>query len=235
VALSPQAGEAGADALAGAMIVPGASANPRQVPAVVMTPAAPETPRAVAANTSALRQTRAQGLGVRAQDGDSESYAIQLEVPTLERVTRRESEKDLQERMRQEARNRPNIDRVEFPDEPVLSTETYSARQYPPMTCVVEPNYVCYGRLYFEERNSERFGWDLGVIQPLVSAGIFYWDVITLPYHLGTDPCRCHECSAGYCLPGDPIPYYLYPPQISITGAILEGGAVVGLVGLFPT
>src|SRR5262249_34041205 len=101
-------------------------------------------------------------------------------------------------------------------------------------TRAVEPNYVCYDRMYFEERNSERFGWDLGIIQPLVSAGIFFFDVAALPYHVGTDPCRKYECSAGYCLPGDPVPYLLCPPRLSLTGAVLEAGAVVSLVGIFP-
>jgi hypothetical protein len=176
-----------------------------------------------------------RGTGTRQTDAESDMYVIQLEVPTLERVTRRESERDLQERIRQEARNRSSIDRIEFPPEPPISTEAYTARQFPPMTRAVEPNYVCYGRLRFEEKNSERFGWDLGPIQTFVSAGIFFWDVVTLPYDIGTEPCRHYECSAGYCLPGDPIPYYLYPPKLSITGAILQGGTVVSLVGFFPS
>jgi hypothetical protein len=130
-------------------------------------------------------------------------YQIQLEPPGPERLFRLESEQTLQERMRQEARQRPTLERINFPEEPVLSTQAYAARPFPPAQELVEPNYVCYRRLYFEDKNSERYGWDLGFIQPFVSAGIFYWDVVTLPYHLGTDPCRKFECSAGYCLPGD--------------------------------
>ena len=75
---------------------------------------------------------------------------------------------------------------------------------------------------------------DLGFVQPFVSTAEFYWDLATLPYHFWTNPCRCYECSSGYCLPGDPVPYLLYPPQISITGAMAEAGAIVGLLAIFP-
>jgi hypothetical protein len=161
-------------------------------------------------------------------------YQIQLEPPGPERLFRLESEQTLQERMRQEARQRPTLERINFPEEPVLSTQAYAARPFPPAQELVEPNYVCYRRLHFEDKNSERYGWDLGFIQPFVSAGIFYWDVVTLPYHMGTDPCRKFECSAGYCLPGDAVPYMLYPPELNLTGIAAEAGTIVALFAIFP-
>jgi hypothetical protein len=161
-------------------------------------------------------------------------YQIQLEPPGPERLFRLESEQTLQERMRQEARQRPTLERINFPEEPVLSTQAYAARPFPPAREVVEPNYVCYRRLYFEDKNSERYGWDLGFIQPFVSAGIFYWDVATLPYHMATDPCRKFECSAGYCLPGDAVPYLLYPPELNLTGIAAEAGTIAALFAIFP-
>jgi hypothetical protein len=99
---------------------------------------------------------------------------------------------------------------------------------------VVEPCYTAYGRLYFEERNSERYGWDLGFVQPFVSAGYFFKDVLLLPYHMGTDPFRHYDANTGYCLPGDPIPYVLYPPGLSATGLVAEGATWVGISALFP-
>jgi hypothetical protein len=161
-------------------------------------------------------------------------YTIQLEPPGPDRLFRLESEKTFQERMRQEARGRPTLERIVFPDEPVLSTEPYTGRVFPPAKEIVEPNYVCYCRLYFEQLNMERYGWDLGFIAPFVSAGKFFWDVAWLPYHLGTEPCRKFECSAGYCLPGDPVPLLLYPPEISLIGTTLEAGTVVSLFAIFP-
>jgi hypothetical protein len=64
--------------------------------------------------------------------------------------------------------------------------------------------------------------------------GEFVVDAITLPYNLGTTPCRKYDCSAGLCLPGDPVPLLLYPPQISTTGLLAQGVALGTLLVLFP-
>lgn len=165
---------------------------------------------------------------------DDAEYQIQLTPPGSQRLFRLESEKALQERMRQEALQRPQPERIEFPKYDPLSRQPFAGRAWPQQFEVVEPAYVCYGRLYFEDLNSERYGWDLGFVQPFVSAGKFYLDVAMLPYHMGTDWRRHHECSSGYCLPGDPVPYRLYPPGLSATGAAAQVGTVLALVAIFP-
>jgi hypothetical protein len=121
-----------------------------------------------------------------------------------------------------------------FPDEPAITHERYAGRSFPPGNLLVEPCYLCYDRLYFEQKNLERYGWDLGPITPFVSTAAFYWDLITLPYHMGTAPCRRYECNAGYCLPGDPVPLLLYPPELSLTGFVVEAGVVTALFAIFP-
>ncbi len=98
----------------------------------------------------------------------------------------------------------------------------------------MEPNYVWYKRPLFEQKNFERYGWDLQELSPVLSAGAFFMDVALLPYHVGTDPLRCGEANAGYCLPGDPVPLMLYPPEISVTGAFAEAGTIVALLAIFP-
>ena len=113
-------------------------------------------------------------------------------------------------------------------------TSDQKPRQFPPASIQVEPSYLCYSRLYFEEKNSERYGWDLGFIQPFVSAGAFWWDLVTLPYHIGTRPCQCFDCSSGYCLPGDAVPYLAYPPEVSLTGAAAEVAWTAILFVAFP-
>jgi len=166
-----------------------------------------------------------------------QGYQIQLEPPGLERLQMSlQSEENLKERIRQENRQRVPMERVIFPEEPILSREVYYGRGpiWPERQEVVIPNFLCYKRLLFEEKNSERYGWDLGILQPLISAGAFYADVVTLPYHLATDPCRCYECNAGYCLPGDPVPYLLYPPDLSVTGTVAEAATILALVAIFP-
>ncbi len=167
---------------------------------------------------------------------ETQEITIQLEPPGPAGLFgSRDSESGLQERMRQEARDQKIApERIYFPEEPVLSTQAYASRKFPPMMETVEPNYVCYGRLLFEEKNSERYGWDLGFIQPFVSGGKFFFDVAALPYHIWTAPCRRYECSAGYCLPGNPVPYLWYPQELSLTGSVMEAGTVIALIAMFP-
>lgn len=167
--------------------------------------------------------------------GEPGGYTIQLDPPGSERLFRLESEASLNERMRQEARGRGDSpERITFPEEPRLSKERYAGRAWPKQQTFAEPFYVCHRRLYFEQKNEERYGWDLGVIQPLVSAGYFFGDLVTLPYKFGTEPCRWYECSAGQCLPGQPTPYLIYPPQPSITGFAMEAAIVGTLFAIFP-
>ncbi|MCS6850162.1 MAG: hypothetical protein NZ700_03210 [Gemmataceae bacterium] len=170
----------------------------------------------------------------RAPGEDTEGYTIQLEPPGLQRVMRLESEAALLERLRQEARQRPIPERIEFPVEPIVSTETYQGRYFPPAVKLVEPAYLCYNRLYFEQLNAERYGWDLGAIHPFLAAGRFYTDVITWPYRFATAPCRQYECNAGYCLPGDPVPFMIYPPELSLTGGLNQAGWMLLFFIAFP-
>jgi hypothetical protein len=110
----------------------------------------------------------------------------------------------------------------------------FAPRVFAPATMRVEANYLCYDRLYFEDKNSERYGWELGPLQPFVSAAKFYADLLSLPYNVGTRPCQRFETNAGYCLPGDPVPYLIYPVELSVTGGLLQAGTVVGLYAIFP-
>jgi hypothetical protein len=121
-----------------------------------------------------------------------------------------------------------------FPSEYKPLTENpYQPRAFAPMCEQVEPFYVCYGRLYFENKNTDRYGWDMGVLQPLVSTAIFYKDLAMFPYNFGTRPCQRFEADAGYCLPGDPVPYLIYPVELSLTGMALEASTAVGLAAIF--
>ena len=170
----------------------------------------------------------------KAANDESQEYFVQLEPPGPQRLFRLESEQSLHERMRQEALQRPSPDRIEFPSYKLLSDTPFVARDWPLQTETAEACYVCYGRLFFEELNAERYGWDLGVIAPVVSALHFYKDLALLPYHIGTQPFCCFDCSAGYCLPGDPVPYLCYPPKLSLPGTAAEAATVLALMAIFP-
>jgi hypothetical protein len=139
-------------------------------------------------------------------------FNVQVELPTLERLMRLETDADAHERMRQEGLN-AGVTTFPRPDEPVMAGRAPGPRcDWPVQNRHAEPNYVCYCPLYFEDKNSERYGWSLGPIQPVVSGGIFYADLATLPLKLAFFPWYHDDCSAGQCLPGDPVPYLLYPP-----------------------
>jgi len=160
---------------------------------------------------------------------------VSVELPGPERIFRLDTEAALQERIRQENRDKTPPERnVTFPDEIQLTREPYAGRHWPRQYVYVEPNYLIYKRLYFEERNSERYGWDLGPISVVASPLYFFRDVALLPYRAGTDFCRWHETNAGYCLPGDPVPYYLYPIEFSATGSATSTLTLVALLAAFP-
>jgi hypothetical protein len=162
-------------------------------------------------------------------------YTIQLEPPSIYRVAVSvESDAQLQERIRQENRERKTPERIVFPNDPIISLDTYQGRKWYPMRLEVAPYYVCHGRLFFQQINAERYGWDFGVFAPLVSGLGFLYDFVMLPYHIGTEPCRVFDYNTGYCLPGDPVPLLLYPWEISATGFVAEVGTILTLVAVFP-
>jgi len=208
-------------------------------------PRSPEQADRTGAGASPIKQTAFQAPAdqpsvaspplPRLNPDEANDYLIPLEPPGKQRVFfTLDSEAALHERMRQEGRERTVPERVTFPDEPIVSDKPYVARVFPPQCITAEPNFTIYRRLFFEEKNSERYGWDLGPVGPVASAGKFFWDVAFFPYHLGTMPFRRFESNAGQCLPGDPVPLLLYPPQLSSPGTVLEAVAVVAIIACFP-
>jgi hypothetical protein len=115
---------------------------------------------------------------------------------------------------------------------PIGGGVAYEAKtaKYAPREVQYNALYVIHRRLHFEELNAERYGWDLGMIQPLVSAMYFYKDVLLFPSSVASGFCQGFwDTSAGKCLPGSPTPYSLYPQGLSITGTAAEGVFWTGL------
>ncbi len=170
------------------------------------------------------------GGGLPAADegeGGMPQFPISLQPPGQQRVFSRESEMHLQERIRQSDRVTLS-EPLQFPEEPVLAKPGEKVeRRLASQLEFAEPNYVCHGPLFHEQINFERYGWDLGAVAPFVSLGTFWFNVATSPYHVATataDHAWCGgECSAGYCLPGDPVPLLIYPPRWPITIEIDDG------------
>src|SRR5207302_10181958 len=114
-----------------------------------------------------------------------------------------------------------------------LTTERRCVRQFRPSVRGVEPNYVCHGRLLFEQPNVERQGWDLGILTPICNLGVYYYDLALLLYHAWTRTVQLTDCSAGKCLPGDRTPLYLYREEFSVSGLAAQAAVVTGLFYLF--
>jgi hypothetical protein len=106
---------------------------------------------------------------------------------------------------------------------------------YEPRKLLIEPGYVVHRRLHFEQMNAERGGWDLGPLSTVVSVGQFYRGVLLWPAKLASG-CTSGfwDTNAGKCLPGSPTPYYLYPPNLTVTGGFAEAGILTGFSFLFP-
>jgi hypothetical protein len=174
----------------------------------------PRTPKGI--------RTVGQVAGRKTATEEDIDFAIRTELPDPGELFQRQSESQLFERIRQEARKRPGSGRVIFPSEPVIGRGPYAGRNFHPMSEIVEPQFVCHKRLFFEQKNFERYGWSLGAIQPPVHLLIFWYDVLMLPYHFWERPCQDWDCNSGKLLPGDPTPFYFYRERFSLSGLAAE-------------
>jgi len=140
---------------------------------------------------------------------------IRLDVPGSQALFRLESEDELRARMRQEARQREQGKPLYFPETRIVMTAEKAPppRLWHPLAEMVEPADVGFRRLWFHQINFDRYGWDLGIFQPAVSTGAFFFDILTLPIQFAIEPCRRFDYNTGWDLPGDPAPLALYPPR----------------------
>ncbi len=157
-------------------------------------------------------------------------------LPSRDEVFRMISDKELDARILKDLKKTPD---VKFPEPAPLKSgnDVYVSRvnTYAPIQILVEPNYVVHRRLYFEEVNSERSGWDAGPIQSVISAGYFYKDVLFWPHNLASGFWKNrYDVSSGKCMPGSPTPYYLYPPGFTAGGTLTEAVVLTGTAFIFP-
>ncbi len=135
--------------------------------------------------------------------------------------------------------NKPTLTLLKPKDVPVLEVgqpQPLAAVKfgYEPKRALLEPGFVVHRRLHFEEKNAERYGWDFGPVQPILSSAYFAKDVLLWPGHLMSNFRERYDTNAGKCLPGTPVAYYLYPPEITLHGGLWETAAVIGTVLLLP-
>lgn len=155
------------------------------------------------------------------------TYVVKTDLPKTEELYRFESEKALEKRIKNEQMLMEN-----FPSQPTLSDKAFLARVYNKSQMIAEPHYVCHGKLLFEDKNAERYGWDLGFIQPFVTLSYFYKDTLLFPYHAASRPF-CQECSPQ-CQPGDQVPYILFQQGATVTGILAESGIALALAFMIP-
>jgi hypothetical protein len=116
-----------------------------------------------------------------------------LTPPTRDQLFRVQSEQTLRERLRQ---GMPKVKKVEFPQEasPLPVVPNADLPPFPGQMIAPIASQVCYRPLYFEDKRTERFGQYVPCVQPLVSAGRFYVDVLILPCRLLLTPPWTFEC-----------------------------------------
>jgi hypothetical protein len=204
-------------------------------PDLLANPAAQLLPPAPSAGKDPIQLAQAARGGAGAADDEAvRSVIVHLEPPTPKRVFRFESEQAWRQRIRQEALTSDTPDKIVFPEEPILTQDKYTGRHWPAMHMVVEPYFVGYNRLFFNQLNFERYGWDVGPVSSLISPLLFFKDLLLVPYHQFTDPLRNYDYNTGYCLPGDPVPLRLYPEGTSATGLAAEVGVLMLVLAVFP-
>jgi hypothetical protein len=193
-------------------------------PAVAQPPSTPPG----AANGQERRDTQ-DNVAAREQDAEEE---IRFDPPTPDVLFRLESEASYLQRLRLQKRVERKPD-LEVPAEKAIGGSIL-ARTFLPRQATLFPSYVVYHPLYFQQINAERYGWELGVFQPLVSTAQFYGDVLMLPYKVATTPPWLCDTNAGYALPGEPEPLRLLTHPFSWRGVAAQAGVAWGGAALFP-
>jgi hypothetical protein len=132
--------------------------------------------------------------------------------------------------------DRKALDMLDFPGHKLVvgGEGPFPGRFFGPHESVIEPNFVLYRRLYYEDVNTERYGWTIGPLQPLASMYQFFGQVQWAPYKFFMFPCMRHDTGAGQCLPGDPVPNIIYPPGLSIPGAAAQAGVTAAMYFIIP-
>ncbi len=135
------------------------------------------------------------GTPVGTDQGSKAPDAVEfgLTPPTREQLFRVQSEPSLKERFR---RALPNVKNVEFPKEAAKLPDVPATESAPFPELATAPigSPVCYRPLYFEDQWTDRYGNYVPCVQPLISAGRFYADVLLLPCRMALTPPWTFEC-----------------------------------------
>ena len=119
---------------------------------------------------------------------------------------------------------------------PVVKHTVGYSRDWVPLSYSWEAPQLKYNPLYFEDPQLERYGNEVGILQPFLSGARFYATIPTLPYQMMSEGNSvCHTVyDFGYARPGDCVPYALEVPEFSLTGTLASGGWVYALIVILP-
>lgn len=119
---------------------------------------------------------------------------------------------------------------------PVVQHTVGYSRDWIPLSYSWEAPQLKYNPLYFEDAQLERYGNEIGILQPFLSGARFYTTIATVPYQMMSEGNSvCHTVyDFGYARPGDCVPYALEVPEFSWTGALTSGGWVYALIVILP-
>jgi hypothetical protein len=116
-----------------------------------------------------------------------------------------------------------------------LGDDMYADRHFAPLTMTWKASALCHKPLYFEEVQLERYGHTTGpLVQPALSGAHFFLNIAALPYRAGINPPTECQYSLGYYRPGSCAPWMVPPIPLSVRGALMQAGAVVGGVAVIP-
>lgn len=122
-----------------------------------------------------------------------------------------------------------------LPSECSLGMEPFTGRYFAQTTFTWKASALCHKPIYFEDLQLERYGHTAGpIVQPFLSGAHFFVSIAALPYAMGVYPPN--ECiyQLGLYRPGSCAPWLIDPIPISLRGAILEAGVIVGGIYLIP-
>ncbi len=110
-----------------------------------------------------------------------------------------------------------------------LGDTPYTPRAFPEFTYNYESANVWANPLYFEDPHLERYGHTMHPLtQPIASTFLFALQLGGLPYQMAINPPNEKMYPLGWYLPGDNVPYRMRQIPLSLKGAAVETGVILG-------
>ena len=122
-----------------------------------------------------------------------------------------------------------------MPSECRMGDNPFEGRDWQLSTMTWKASGLCHKPLYFEDTALERYGHTAKpLLQPFLSGAHFFGSAVTLPYMMGMHPPGECRYALGYYRPGSCAPRLIPPVPLSPRGALMQTGAVLGLVYIIP-